>query len=125
MFDIGFTELLIVAVVALIVLGPEKLPMAVRTLGLWVGRIRRSVANIQSEISEELRLDELRRQASMEKDELERELNEMRQPFQPTPDVEREAAQTDATRGAAQHAPSVDASATDKPATKDEQHESK
>jgi len=103
MFDIGFSELLIVAVVALIVLGPDKLPGAVRTVGLWVGRIRRSVASIQSEISEELRLDELRRQAAMEKDELERELNEMRQPFKNTTEQDRSSAfasDTETTQGA-------------------------
>ncbi|WP_299182474.1 Sec-independent protein translocase protein TatB [uncultured Neptuniibacter sp.] len=81
MFDIGFAELLIVAVVALVVLGPEKLPMAVKTVGLWVGRIRRTVSSIQSEISEELRVEELKRTTAIHKDELEKELNEMRQPF--------------------------------------------
>lgn len=81
MFDIGFTELLIVAVVALVVLGPEKLPTAIRTVGLWVGKIKRAVSSVQSEISEELRLDELKRTASIKKEELEKELNDMRQPF--------------------------------------------
>ena len=81
MFDIGFAEILIVAVVALVVLGPEKLPSAVRTLGLWVSRIRRTVGAIQSEISEELRIDEIRRATSIKKDELEKELSDMRQPF--------------------------------------------
>ncbi len=81
MFDIGFAELLIVAVVALLVLGPEKLPTAVRTLGLWVGKFRRTVSGIQTEISEELRLDELRRNASIEKDRLEEELSEMKTPY--------------------------------------------
>lgn len=81
MFDIGFAELLIVAVVALLVLGPEKLPTAVRTLGLWMGKFRRTVSGIQTEISEELRLDELRRNASIEKDRLEEELSEMKTPY--------------------------------------------
>lgn len=81
MFDIGFAELLIIAVVALLVLGPEKLPTAVRTLGLWVGKFRRTVSGIQAEISEELRLDELRRNAAIEKERLDRELDEMRQPY--------------------------------------------
>jgi sec-independent protein translocase protein TatB len=84
MFDIGFSELLIVAVVALLVLGPEKLPTAVRALGLWVGKFRRTVSSIQSEISEELRLDELRRNASIEKERLEEELSEMKTPYKPT-----------------------------------------
>ena len=81
MFDIGFAELLIIAVVALVVLGPEKLPIAVKTVGLWVGRIRRTVSSIQSEISEELKVDEMRRTTAMQKEELERELREMSQPF--------------------------------------------
>jgi len=81
MFDIGFAELLIVAVVALVVLGPEKLPTAARAAGLWIGRIRRTLSGIQNEISEELRIDEMRRTAAIEKEELEKELAEMRTPF--------------------------------------------
>ncbi len=81
MFDIGFAELLIVAVVALVVLGPDKLPTAVKTLGLWVGRIRRTVTSIQSEISEELRIEEMKRTTAIQKEELEKELSEMSKPF--------------------------------------------
>lgn len=81
MFDIGFAEILLIGVVALIVLGPEKLPTAVRAVGLWVGRAKRAVSSIQSEISEELRIDEMRRTASIKKEELDKELNEMKQPF--------------------------------------------
>lgn len=81
MFDIGFAEILIVSVVALLVLGPEKLPVAVRTCGLWFGKITRSVNSIQREINEELRIDELRRTAAITKDELDRELREMTKPF--------------------------------------------
>lgn len=83
MFDIGFSELLLIAVVALLVLGPEKLPTAARTLGLWVGKFRRTVSGIQSEISEELRLDELRRNAAIGKEQLDQELSEMKAPYQP------------------------------------------
>lgn len=81
MFDIGFSELLIVAIVALVVLGPEKLPVAARTAGLWFGRIRRTLSGIQSEIAEELRIEEMRRTAAIKKEELEKELAEMRTPF--------------------------------------------
>ncbi|WP_293269107.1 Sec-independent protein translocase protein TatB [Neptunomonas sp.] len=81
MFDIGFAEILLIGVVALIVLGPEKLPTAVRAVGLWMGRAKRAVSSIQSEISEELRLDEMRRTAAIQKEELDKELNEMKQPF--------------------------------------------
>lgn len=81
MFDIGFAELLIIAVVALIVLGPDKLPTAIKTVGMWVGRIRRTVSSIQSEISEELKIEEMRRTAAISKEELNKELQEMSQPF--------------------------------------------
>ena len=47
MFDIGFPELMIVSVVALLVLGPERLPEALRTLGLWFGRMRRSFSAVK------------------------------------------------------------------------------
>ncbi|CAI8230860.1 MAG: Sec-independent protein translocase protein TatB [Marinobacterium sp. xm-d-530] len=82
MFDIGFAELLIVGVVGLVVLGPEKLPTAARTVGLWVGRIRRSVGSIQREINEELRVDELKRTTAMSKDQLEKELGDVTESFQ-------------------------------------------
>ncbi len=81
MFDIGFAELLIIAVVGLIVLGPEKLPVAARTVGLWVGKAKRTISGIQSDINEELRLEEMKRQVVMKQDELDRELDEMREPF--------------------------------------------
>lgn len=88
MFDIGFSELLIVAVVALVVLGPEKLPTAIKTVGLWVGRIRRTVSSIQTEISEELRIEEMKRTTAISKEQLDKELKEMTQPFIETLDVE-------------------------------------
>ena len=50
MFDIGGIELMVIAVVALLVIGPERLPEALRTLGLWFGRLRRTVTNLTSEI---------------------------------------------------------------------------
>lgn len=81
MFDIGFAELLVVAVVALLVLGPEKLPTAARTCGLWLGRVRRTVGNIQREINEELRVEEMRRTTAINKEKLDEELAEMRKPF--------------------------------------------
>ncbi|CAA0082538.1 Sec-independent protein translocase protein TatB [Zhongshania aliphaticivorans] len=62
MFDIGFAELLIIAVLGLLILGPERLPKAIRTTSLWVGRLRRSFNNIRSEIEKEVGADEIRRQ---------------------------------------------------------------
>ncbi|MFT7414065.1 MAG: sec-independent protein translocase protein TatB [Methylophagaceae bacterium] len=60
MFDIGFWELLIIALVALVVVGPERLPKLIRVTGLWVGRANASVQSIRSEISRELRAEELK-----------------------------------------------------------------
>jgi sec-independent protein translocase protein TatB len=59
---IGFFELLLISVVALLVLGPERLPGAIRTTSLWVGRARRSFNKVRSEIERELNADEIRRQ---------------------------------------------------------------
>ncbi len=60
MFDIGFWELFLIAVVALVVVGPERLPKLVRVTGLWVGRANASFQSIRSEISRELRAEELK-----------------------------------------------------------------
>jgi sec-independent protein translocase protein TatB len=62
MFDIGFAELLLIAIVGLLVLGPERLPIAIRTVSLWVGRLRRSLGEIRAEIEREVGADEIRRQ---------------------------------------------------------------
>lgn len=60
MFDIGFPELVVCAVIALIVLGPERLPAAARTAGRWVGRARRMVRQFSDELDRQLKADELR-----------------------------------------------------------------
>lgn len=60
MFDIGFLEMVIVAIVALLVLGPERLPGAVRMAGLYLGRIKRSLADVRSQVERELGADEIR-----------------------------------------------------------------
>ena len=62
MFDIGFTELLFVGLIALLVLGPERLPVAARMAGLWVGRFKRGFTNIKEEVEREIGADEIRRQ---------------------------------------------------------------
>lgn len=61
MFDIGFTELMVIAVVALIVIGPERLPKVARTVGLLFGRMQRYVNDVKSDISREMALDDLRK----------------------------------------------------------------
>ncbi|WNH48713.1 MULTISPECIES: Sec-independent protein translocase protein TatB [Stenotrophomonas] len=62
MFDIGFSELLVIAVVALVVLGPERLPKAARFAGLWVRRARNQWDSVKQELERELHADEIKRQ---------------------------------------------------------------
>lgn len=61
MFDIGFSEILLVMVIALIVVGPERLPRLARSAGLWIGKIRGLVASVKTEIDRELAAEELRK----------------------------------------------------------------
>lgn len=61
MFDISFTELLVVGVVALVVIGPEKLPKVARTIGHLVGKAQRYVNDVKSDIQREVDLDEFRK----------------------------------------------------------------
>ncbi|MFA7293673.1 MAG: Sec-independent protein translocase protein TatB [Rhodocyclaceae bacterium] len=68
MFDIAFSEMLIIAVVALVVLGPEKLPKVARTAGLLLGRLQRYVNDVKSDISREMQLDELKKLQSQVED---------------------------------------------------------
>ena len=67
MFDIAFSEMLIIAVVALIVLGPEKLPKVARTAGHLLGRLQRYVNDVKTDINREMQLEELKKlQAQVE-----------------------------------------------------------
>jgi sec-independent protein translocase protein TatB len=61
MFDIGFTELLVIGVVALLVIGPERLPKVARTAGHLFGRFQRYVSNVKADIGREMQLEELRK----------------------------------------------------------------
>jgi sec-independent protein translocase protein TatB len=61
MFDIGFSELMVIAVVALIVIGPERLPKVARTVGHLFGRMQRYVNDVKADISREMALDDLRK----------------------------------------------------------------
>ena len=61
MFDFGFSEMVVVAVVGLIVLGPERLPKVARQAGQWLGKLQRYVADVKSDINRQMELDELRK----------------------------------------------------------------
>ena len=79
MFDVGFSEVVIIAIIALVILGPERLPKVARTLGFWVGRARRMVADVKSDIDREMReseLADLRKLGDDVKDEIEKAGND-------------------------------------------------
>lgn len=61
MFDVGFWELVIIGIVALLVLGPERLPVVARTVGLWYGKARHFVGTVKADIDRELKAEELKR----------------------------------------------------------------
>jgi len=100
MFDIGFSEMMLIAIVALIVIGPQRLPKVARTLGHLFGRMQRYVNDVKADISREMELEELKKmQASMEEtarsmhdsvrqgiSETEGELNKVAQSAQPKVD---------------------------------------
>ena len=61
MFDIGLSEMMIIAVVALVVLGPERLPRVARQAGQWLGKLQRYVSDVKSDINRQMELDDLRK----------------------------------------------------------------
>ena len=73
MFDIGFTELVIVAVVGLLVIGPERLPGAIRTGTAWLGRIKRGFNDIKREVEQELHNDGVMEELKKTKEQLQQE----------------------------------------------------
>jgi len=61
LFDVSFSELVVIAIIALIVIGPEKLPKVARTVGLLLGRMQRYVNNVKADISREMQLEDLQK----------------------------------------------------------------
>ena len=75
MFEIGFSEIILVAIVALVVFGPDKLPGLARDIGLWTGRIRRMINSVQQDVQRELsRADELKRLVEEQQNILDRHI---------------------------------------------------
>lgn len=105
MFDIGFTELLVCLIVALVVIGPEQLPGAVRTAGLWIGRLKRSLRDTRNEIERQIGADDIRRQ--LHNEEVMQNIEDARIKFEQTIiDVQRyENANTEARRQASDYGP--------------------
>ncbi|MDQ2076486.1 Sec-independent protein translocase protein TatB [Marinimicrobium sp. ABcell2] len=77
MFDLGFFEILVIAIVGLVVIGPERLPETVRAVGLWVGRLKRSLRETRSELERQVGADDIRRQ--LHNEEVMRSLEKSRQ----------------------------------------------
>jgi sec-independent protein translocase protein TatB len=78
MFDVGFWELVLIGVVALVVLGPERLPTAARTVGLLLGKLRRTVNDVKAEIEHELHVEDIRRAAREESAKLTHSLDDIK-----------------------------------------------
>ncbi len=79
MFDIGFLELVVIAIVALVVIGPERLPGAIRTGSAYVRRIRRSLSDIRQEIEQELHNDAVMRDLKDTRDQLNETADQLKQ----------------------------------------------
>ena len=98
MFDIGFSELLVIGIVTLVVVGPERMPKVARTAGLLLGRVQRYVNSVKADISREIQLDELKRlQSEMQESarEFERSItSEMQELEQAAQSVIRDQSQT-------------------------------
>ena len=72
MFDIGFSELMLIGIVALVVIGPERLPKVARTAGQWMGKLNRYVSQVKQDIDRDMKLEELRKMQQDMKDTAQR-----------------------------------------------------
>lgn len=128
MFDIGFWELATIGVIALIVLGPERLPVVARTLGQWVGRAKGYMNTITSELEREVKTDEIRDEVRQAREQIEAETRHVHDSardsvepaMRPLDDEADAGPQSEDTSTAAQSAPADDSAATseeEKPAS--------
>lgn len=84
MFDIGFPELILVSIVSLLIIGPERLPETIKTVSLWLGRLKRNFSDLKSEIESEIGADDIRQQLHNEK--IMKNISEVRDHFTNTID---------------------------------------
>ena len=82
MFDIGFSELLLIALVTLLVMGPERLPQTVRSISLWIGRLKQMLASARRDLEQEVGMDDIRQQ--LHNEQVMRELNESKEHLEET-----------------------------------------
>lgn len=111
MFDIGFSELLMIAVVALLVLGPERLPKAARFAGLWVRKARAQWYSVKTEFEREMAADELTRSLAAPVADLRREMDDAGKALKDAALDAELLARADAEAAAAVHLPAGDAAA--------------
>jgi sec-independent protein translocase protein TatB len=111
MFDIGWSELVVIAVVALIVIGPKELPSVLRNVGHWMGKVRRMAGEFQSQFQEAMREAEM---ADLKKhaDDLNSVASSLSKPFDPTDYLGKLDEPTPSTSATALPAGSADAAAT-------------
>lgn len=87
MFDIGFAELIVIGVIALLVIGPERLPETVRTASLWLNRIRRGFNDIKREVQQELHNDSVMQELRKTGDELKQDAAAIQQDLKKTAEI--------------------------------------
>lgn len=117
MFDVGFSELVLIFIVGLLVLGPERLPGVIRTGSLWLARLRRSFNDIRAEIERESGLDELKRDLHNQSimDSLKDVRNDLQQTQQQLQQLPRELSDAVDQAGTKPPAPAAEPSAPDQP----------
>ncbi len=102
MLDVGFSELLVFGIIALLVLGPDKLPEAARTAAKWYAKFKRAITSVQNDIDRELRLSELREQMQNEmqriselEQKMQAQMQELQQQTKIAAELQQQADQTD------------------------------
>jgi sec-independent protein translocase protein TatB len=103
MFDIGFAELIVIGVVALLVIGPERLPETIRTASMWLNRIRRGFNEIKQEVQQELHNDSVMRELRKTGQELKSGTEAIGRELQQTTDAPTPAADTSPGEPPPQH----------------------
>lgn len=129
MFDVGFSELCLIGLVSLLVIGPERLPKVARLTGFWLGKMRSMVASVKEEIKLELQAEELRQlfkdQSGLEEVQqmLDETSNTIKSTFEPPPNTKLQDRLQDSSDAAA--VTEVERRAEQLPLNSSEQHESK
>lgn len=125
MFDVGFSELILIALVALIVIGPERLPKVARTVGHLLGRLQRYVNDVKSDINREMQLDELKKlqeQVASQARDMERQVNDQMHSVETSLNasiaqgIEEKSAAAPSAAATVPPAPTSASAVTDKPA---------